>query len=310
MPSVADPRLAYQMAPAGMFPGGAMGPQGSWVGPGPGMMQYGAQPGAMWPEASGAPGTGAAWQGGPMAGRVSSQVADAGSNPGMQVQGFMQRQYEPGNAWQQQQRGQPMWWPGQLQPQFAAGQQPYHSHMQLQHQHTGVLQPGSQGGYPTHFAGAGGGMMSQQHSRQGSGTSLPYQLQGWCPPLTAPSGMHQAPGSPLLPTLHYQETVMRNRTSSSGSGHGHQDRGCDGSSGMGSRWGSAGSGSSGSSRGAQGDGGGAAGWAARVSHEAANVWPPRGVEKSILSGIKGGRRGARGEGDGDIVVYNAHLLLS
>jgi hypothetical protein len=47
-----------------------------------------------------------------------------------------------------------------------------------------------------------------------------------------------------------------------------------------------------------------------VSREAADVWPPRGVEKSILSGVKGGR-GAPGEkGDGDIVVYNAHLLLS
>jgi hypothetical protein len=181
-------------------------------------------------------------------------------------------------------------------------------------QHPGALRAGSQGGYATHHTGAGGGMMSQQLSRQVAGMLMPHQVQGMPPPLTAPSIMHQAPGSPLLPTLHYQETVMRNRTSSSSSGHGYQGRGCDGSgagsSGVGSRWSSAGSCSSCSSRGAQGNDGGAAGWAARVSYEAANVWPPRGVEKSILSGIKGGGRGARGEGDGDIVVYNAHLLLS
>ena len=146
----------------------------------------------------------------------------------------------------------------------------------------------------------------------------PYAMQGpYPPPPTAPSGLGPLPGSPLLPTLHYQQTVMRTRTSSSGSqpgsSHWHPEQRClDGSSSGGSgRWGSAGSGSSGGSRGPQQGGAGeASGWASRVSREAADVWPPRGVERSILSGVKGGRAAPAEKGDGDIVVYNAHLLLS
>lgn len=152
-------------------------------------------------------------------------------------------------------------------------------------------------------------------------------MQG--PPLTAPSGMREVPGSPLLPTLHYQQTVMRDRTSSRGGAE--SDSGGEGwqvvyagqaansagtASGPGSRWGSAGSGSSngGSTRPQQeGVGGAASSWGCRVAQEAADVWPARGLERSVLSGIqaKGGvGRRQDGDGPGEIVVYNDHLLLS
>jgi len=139
--------------------------------------------------------------------------------------------------------------------------------------------------------------------------------------------MREVPGSPLLPTLHYQQTVMRDRTSSRGGAEtgsggegwqvayaGQAANSASTASGPGSRWGSAGSGSSrgGSARPQQEGVAVASSWGCRVAQEAADVWPARGLERSVLSGIqaRGGVGRRDGDGHGDIVVYNAHLLLS
>jgi hypothetical protein len=137
-----------------------------------------------------------------------------------------------------------------------------------------------------------------------------------------PPGCHgqQPPGSPLLPTLHYQQTVMRDRTSSS---RGSELMQCSqalqpgyGAALSPSRadmaWGSRDGGSSGS---------GSVRWGAQQQQQqqqhaciagtggasgkraTADVWPPRGL------GL--GSRAERGGDDEGVVVaaHNAHLLL-
>lgn len=318
MPAAADPRLAGLLL---------MGHTGSGMGMSPGvsvgMMEYQGQLGAAWPEGSVA-GTAALGQQATGT-RFGSTTHQSAAHPGMHPQHAallrQQQQQWLGSGWQpgqQGQHGQPMWWSGQMVPPGfpAAGLQPY-MQLQAQQQHVAC----GRGGYAPYTAG---GVSFQQLGRPGSGM-VPYQgMQGpygAAPPLTAPSGLsQQPPGSPLLPTLHYHETVMRHRTSSIGSSGGgggqlqaYQDRGFDGGSGCGSRWGSAGSagGSHGSGRGQQQQQGGDGGWAHR-GQEPANVWPPRGVGRSLPGGgmKAAGRVPREQQGDGDIVMYNPQLLLS
>jgi hypothetical protein len=339
----------YGLNPAGMMQGLPAGagfwPGGYWMAPGsagmpsPGRGQSNSncQPGAAWPE--GPVSAAAQWPGPHTAGSNTSTAGGGyGSSTALQQQhAAWQRQHEAtGSTWQQQQQQMAMWWGanGQMMP----PQQPQHPHMQQQqYQHSppgwpGASVPGHPPEHHPYHAGANAsnpmGAPGPYPSTPGYSSSMMGYPQGPCAPLTAPTGLTRPPGSPLLPTLHYQETVMRNRTSSRGSeGPGacaDMYRGADGSSGSfgggGSRWGSAGSGvGSGSTCSSRGQGGGevhmggagGSGWASKVSREAANVWPPRGVERSILTGLKGsGRRGDQGQGGGDIVVYNPHLLLS
>jgi hypothetical protein len=294
----ADPRFAgmpmmgHAGSGMGLLPGVPVGPHGY-------MLEYQGQlGGAAWPEGSAA---------GTAVGSRFGNPPQSAVHPHQAALLRQQQQQGLGSGWQTEQQVQPMWWPGQMVPPgFPAAGQPY---MQQQQQLAC-----SRGGYAQYTAG---GMPGQQLGRPGSGM-LPYQgMQGpYCAaPLTAPSGLgQQPPGSPLLPTLHYQETVMRHRTSSSGSSgvggggllQAYQERGFD-SSGCGSRWGSAGS-SRGQQQQQQGDGG----WVSR-GQEPANVWPPRGVGRSLPGGgMKAADRVAREQqGDGDMVrVYNAQLLLS
>jgi hypothetical protein len=118
------------------------------------------------------------------------------------------------------------------------------------------------------------------HSRPGSAA-----MHSLRPPQSAPTAGQYMPGSPLLPTLHYQQTVMRNRTSHSGDGG---DSSADGSSAAacsGSRPG--------------------------VLAGGADVWPQRGVERTA-KGKSAAAAGARPAGQaesGSIRVYKAGLLL-
>jgi hypothetical protein len=117
------------------------------------------------------------------------------------------------------------------------------------------------------------------HSRPGSAA-----LHSLRPPLSAPTGEQYMPGSPLLPTLHYQQTVMRNRTSHSGD---TGDSSADGSTAA----------CNGSRPGALAGG--------------ADVWPQRGVERTAKgkgSAAAGSRPAGQAE-SGSIRVYKAGLLL-
>jgi hypothetical protein len=118
------------------------------------------------------------------------------------------------------------------------------------------------------------------HSRPGS-AALNCSLR---PPQSAPTGSQYMPGSPLLPTLHYQQTVMRNRTSHSGD----SGDGC-------------------------GDGGAApcSGGRAGALSGVADVWPQRGVERTAKGkgSAAAGVRPAGQADSGSIRVYKAGLLM-
>lgn len=156
----------------------------------------------------------------------------------------------------------------QQQMYWAAMQAQQMQHWQQQQQQFGMMMPSTAGDV-------------MEHSRPGSAA-----LHSLRPPLSAPTGGQYMPGSPLLPTLHYQQTVMRNRTSHSGDG---ADGSADGSI-------------SGCSHGGSRPGALAVG---------TDVWPQRGVERTA-KGKGSAAAGARPAGHGDsgsIHVYKAGLLL-
>ena len=237
-----------------------------------------------------------------------------------------QLQANAGDQWQQGR-----WWQGQMQQPLLHPALMAHPHMpqQYQQQYQHHYQRHGDGSCMS-LPGAGGVMYQQAVSTPAASGGLYGQH---APPLTAPTGMGSVPGTPLLPILHYQQTVMRHRTASSTShdagcstgymqqqhpgaqfdalAYGSSNGGRSNSESAGSRWGSAGSGSSGSrsARPQAVEYRGPEGGVGKVAHDAPNVWPPRGVERSAQGGAQGAGRAGAGSG-GDIVVYNAHLLLS
>lgn len=103
------------------------------------------------------------------------------------------------------------------------------------------------------------------------------------PPNSAPVSGHFPPGSPLLPTLQYQQTVMRNRTSCNGDG-GLPAASCE-KEVQGSM---------------QHDSGRAGG---------VDVWPSRGVESSCMSaGARSSVHHGGHQSSGSIRVYKAGVL--
>lgn len=140
-------------------------------------------------------------------------------------------------------------------------------------QHNGMMYPASAG---TVGIGAVG--------RPGSGAVHMH------PPMSAPTGSQYMPGSPLLPTLHYHQTVMRNRTSTSNEG---SDTG-----GLGRSL--------------------SAGWqqqqlTGRLQGGEANVWPSRGVETMVGMGKQTGAQkrssSTAQQESGSIRVYKQGLLF-
>jgi hypothetical protein len=135
-------------------------------------------------------------------------------------------------------------------------------------------------------------------------------------PGTGPHGtQQQPPGSPLLPTLHYQQTVMRDRTASRGgmpcastvpASAPHAPHGEPAEARAATVWGSS-SGGAGSSRTSSAVAGPPAGVRTQAgARPAADVWPLRRMDSSVGRGA--GRRAGGGDGDDVVVCYAAQLM--